>query len=203
MLGTSMPNDLKLQLGITPNLVRLSVGIEYHQDLITDLEQAMKSIAPPRHNETSLGRSGFFGRGIGYGNRFGGANGKRTYPRAYTNPKYGRPNVRLNGAASNIPYGGATSNTRFGVSNGDMAKVGEPFHQRTGYDGSRYPNDQEYGEYRGASAIKKSRNKWSKKETYESDDVERQEKESHKVKIISLLMKIYNQHHFRVAKTIQ
>jgi cystathionine beta-lyase/cystathionine gamma-synthase len=37
----SVPRDLRLQMGLTDSLVRLSVGIEDVTDLLTDLEQAM------------------------------------------------------------------------------------------------------------------------------------------------------------------
>jgi O-succinylhomoserine sulfhydrylase len=35
-------SDVQLQMGITPNLVRLSVGLENVDDLIADLKQALK-----------------------------------------------------------------------------------------------------------------------------------------------------------------
>ncbi|HMM19916.1 MAG TPA: aminotransferase class I/II-fold pyridoxal phosphate-dependent enzyme [Selenomonadales bacterium] len=38
----SVPAERKLQMGITPSLIRLSVGIEHPADIIADLEQAMK-----------------------------------------------------------------------------------------------------------------------------------------------------------------
>jgi cystathionine beta-lyase/cystathionine gamma-synthase len=37
----SVPAERKLRMGITPSLIRLSVGIEYPADIIGDLEQAM------------------------------------------------------------------------------------------------------------------------------------------------------------------
>lgn len=38
----SVPKERKLQMGVTPSLIRLSVGIEHPKDIILDLEQAMK-----------------------------------------------------------------------------------------------------------------------------------------------------------------
>lgn len=38
----SVPKERKLQMGVTPSLIRLSVGIEHPGDIILDLEQAMK-----------------------------------------------------------------------------------------------------------------------------------------------------------------
>lgn len=41
MTHASIPRDLRLKLGITDNLIRLSVGIENASDLISDLKQAI------------------------------------------------------------------------------------------------------------------------------------------------------------------
>jgi cystathionine beta-lyase/cystathionine gamma-synthase len=41
MSHASVPEDRRAAIGITPNLVRLSVGIEDVEDLIDDLEQAL------------------------------------------------------------------------------------------------------------------------------------------------------------------
>lgn len=38
----SVPKERKLQMGVTPSLIRLSVGVEHPADIILDLEQAMK-----------------------------------------------------------------------------------------------------------------------------------------------------------------
>lgn len=38
----SVPKERKLEMGITPSLIRLSVGIEHPQDIIADLEQAFR-----------------------------------------------------------------------------------------------------------------------------------------------------------------
>ena len=40
----TLPVELRQRLGITDNLVRLSVGIEDAQDLIADLDQALEKI---------------------------------------------------------------------------------------------------------------------------------------------------------------
>ncbi|MCX2682593.1 PLP-dependent aspartate aminotransferase family protein [Campylobacter sp. MIT 21-1685] len=43
MTHASIPKELREKLGITENLIRLSVGIENYDDLIKDIEQALKS----------------------------------------------------------------------------------------------------------------------------------------------------------------
>lgn len=37
-------HDIKVKLGITENLVRLSIGLEDTEDLINDLEQALEKL---------------------------------------------------------------------------------------------------------------------------------------------------------------
>ena len=46
----SIPEPLRRAAGITPQLIRLSVGIENVEDLIGDLEQALEAVsgAPDR-----------------------------------------------------------------------------------------------------------------------------------------------------------
>ena len=44
MTHASIPPDVRLQIGITDGLVRLSVGIEDVEDLIADLEQALEKV---------------------------------------------------------------------------------------------------------------------------------------------------------------
>lgn len=44
MTHASVPEELRRKLGIGPNLVRLSVGIEDHRDIIADLEQAFQKV---------------------------------------------------------------------------------------------------------------------------------------------------------------
>jgi methionine-gamma-lyase len=44
MTHADVPDDVKVRLGITENMVRLSVGIENADDLITDLNQALAEI---------------------------------------------------------------------------------------------------------------------------------------------------------------
>ena len=41
MTHASVPEDLRRKLGIGPQLVRLSAGIEHSEDLIADLRQAL------------------------------------------------------------------------------------------------------------------------------------------------------------------
>ena len=43
MTHASIPEDKRKEIGITDDLVRLSVGLEDIEDLITDLEQALSS----------------------------------------------------------------------------------------------------------------------------------------------------------------
>ena len=44
MTHADVPDDVKVRLGITENMVRLSVGIENADDLIADLNQALAEI---------------------------------------------------------------------------------------------------------------------------------------------------------------
>jgi methionine-gamma-lyase len=46
MTHSDIPREEQLRLGITPALIRLSVGIENPDDLIADLDQALSSLAP-------------------------------------------------------------------------------------------------------------------------------------------------------------
>lgn len=41
MTHASVPEDMRLALGITNKLIRLSVGIETEHDLIADIKQAL------------------------------------------------------------------------------------------------------------------------------------------------------------------
>jgi len=43
MTHASIPRELRLKLGITDNLIRLSVGIENASDLISDIKQAIEN----------------------------------------------------------------------------------------------------------------------------------------------------------------
>jgi len=38
-----VPEDMRAKLGITDQLIRLSVGLETEEDLIADLKQALKA----------------------------------------------------------------------------------------------------------------------------------------------------------------
>lgn len=42
MTHASIPKDIRENLGISEQLIRLSVGIEYAQDLLDDIKQAIK-----------------------------------------------------------------------------------------------------------------------------------------------------------------
>jgi cystathionine beta-lyase/cystathionine gamma-synthase len=44
MSHSSVPEEEKRELGLTEGIVRLSVGIEDVEDLISDLEQALEKI---------------------------------------------------------------------------------------------------------------------------------------------------------------
>jgi cystathionine beta-lyase/cystathionine gamma-synthase len=44
MTHVSMPEDVRRSIGITEDLVRISVGIEHVDDLIADLDQALAHI---------------------------------------------------------------------------------------------------------------------------------------------------------------
>ena len=44
MTHLSVPDDRKAALGITDNLVRISIGIEDADDLIADFEQALAAV---------------------------------------------------------------------------------------------------------------------------------------------------------------
>jgi methionine-gamma-lyase len=44
MTHADVPPEDQLAIGITPGLIRLSVGIEHHEDLIADLEQALRAV---------------------------------------------------------------------------------------------------------------------------------------------------------------
>ena len=44
MTHASVPKKVRESIGLTDNLIRLSVGIEHVQDLIEDLEEAFKAV---------------------------------------------------------------------------------------------------------------------------------------------------------------
>jgi len=44
MTHASIPEEERKKIGITDNLIRISVGIEDVEDLITDLDNALKSL---------------------------------------------------------------------------------------------------------------------------------------------------------------
>jgi len=44
MTHLSVPDERKAQLGITPNLVRISIGVEDADDLIADFANALQAV---------------------------------------------------------------------------------------------------------------------------------------------------------------
>ena len=44
MTHASVPPDVRAQIGLTDNLIRISVGIENVDDLIRDLDQALSTV---------------------------------------------------------------------------------------------------------------------------------------------------------------
>ena len=44
MTHSDVPEDIKDSIGITDGLIRLSIGIEYADDIINDLKQALNKI---------------------------------------------------------------------------------------------------------------------------------------------------------------
>ncbi len=44
MTHAAVPREVRLERGLTDSLVRLSVGIEDVEDIITDLEQALETV---------------------------------------------------------------------------------------------------------------------------------------------------------------
>jgi cystathionine beta-lyase/cystathionine gamma-synthase len=43
MTHADVPADEQRTMGITPGLVRLSVGVEHYEDLLADLDQALRA----------------------------------------------------------------------------------------------------------------------------------------------------------------
>jgi methionine-gamma-lyase len=43
MTHADIPPEERLQMGITPSLIRLSIGIEHADDVIADLRQALEA----------------------------------------------------------------------------------------------------------------------------------------------------------------
>ncbi len=44
MTHSDVPAEDQADMGITPGMVRLSVGVEHYEDLIADLDQALASV---------------------------------------------------------------------------------------------------------------------------------------------------------------
>jgi methionine-gamma-lyase len=53
MTHANVPADEKVQYGVTPNLIRLSIGIEHPDDLIADLRQALNAMDLPAKSLSS------------------------------------------------------------------------------------------------------------------------------------------------------
>ncbi len=43
MTHVGLPDEMKQRIGITPGLIRLSIGVEHHEDLIADLKRALEA----------------------------------------------------------------------------------------------------------------------------------------------------------------
>jgi len=43
MTHASVPEEMRIKLGITDKLIRLSIGLETEQDLIADIKQALEA----------------------------------------------------------------------------------------------------------------------------------------------------------------
>ena len=41
MTHADVPNDIKNNMSITENLIRISVGVEFYEDIIADIKQAL------------------------------------------------------------------------------------------------------------------------------------------------------------------
>ena len=50
MTHAGIEAEEKLRIGITPNLVRISIGVEHFEDLIHDIEQALAKVQLPEVN---------------------------------------------------------------------------------------------------------------------------------------------------------
>ena len=44
MTHADVPPDAQLRMGITPGLVRLSIGVEHYEDLLADVAQALDAV---------------------------------------------------------------------------------------------------------------------------------------------------------------
>ncbi len=47
MTHVDIPEEDRLQMKVTPSLVRISVGIENYKDIIWDIEQALQKVKVP------------------------------------------------------------------------------------------------------------------------------------------------------------
>ncbi|MES2905521.1 MAG: cystathionine gamma-synthase family protein [Pseudomonadota bacterium] len=53
MTHSGIPADVRQAIGVTPNLLRISVGIENPEDLIADLEQGLRAMSAPSLKKTA------------------------------------------------------------------------------------------------------------------------------------------------------
>jgi methionine-gamma-lyase len=44
MTHSDVPNEAQLRMGITPAMIRISIGVEHPEDVIADLRQALDAI---------------------------------------------------------------------------------------------------------------------------------------------------------------
>ena len=54
MTHSDIPPDRQAELGITPAMIRLSVGVEHPEDLIADLAQALEEVGPPEPSGAAI-----------------------------------------------------------------------------------------------------------------------------------------------------
>ena len=52
MTHAGMSSDLKKEAGITPSLIRISVGLEHHEDIIMDVKEALDEVHKHKDQET-------------------------------------------------------------------------------------------------------------------------------------------------------
>ncbi len=60
MTHSDVPPEARRRMGISDSLIRLSVGVEYYEDLIADLEQALGAVqieAPPKPSARELAKT--------------------------------------------------------------------------------------------------------------------------------------------------
>ena len=48
MTHADLPQEERERMGITPGLIRVSVGVEHYEDIIADLRQALDAVGAPQ-----------------------------------------------------------------------------------------------------------------------------------------------------------